>query len=167
MVNKELERVCLLIYLVRYLAKHYICLQSEEALTGRFNSHLANKVLVFADEAVWKGDHKAVNKLKNNTTNSKINLEGKFKDMIDYDNYMHIIMASNNRTVLKIDPDDRRFFIVDMNDKWYKTKDESKEKMESRKQYFEDMVNQFNHEGGMEHFYSFLKFLDLSEFDIR
>jgi len=146
--------------------KHYICLQSQESLTGRFNSQLANKVLVFADEAVWKGDYKAIEKLKNNTTNPKLNLEKKGKDQIVYDSYMHIIMASNNRTVLKIDTDDRRFFIVELNDKWYKKKDETLERSAARKQYFDAMVKQFNHEGGMEHFYSFLKGYDLSNFDL-
>ena len=147
--------------------KHYMCLQSEEALTGRFNAHLANKVLVFADEALWKGDHKGINKLKNNITNPKINIEDKFKTMTAFDNYMHIIMASNNRQVLQIEPDDRRYFIIEMNDKWAKKLDETPEKKIQRKCYFDNMVKQFNEDGGLEHFYSFLMHFDLSDFDLK
>ncbi len=86
--------------------------------------------------------------------------------MIDYDNYMHIVMASNNRIVLKIEPDDRRFFITDLSDKWYKRMDETLETKELRRNYFNDLVKQFNEEGGMEHFFAFLKAFDLKDFDM-
>jgi hypothetical protein len=46
-------------------------------------------------------------------------------------------------------------------------KDETIERIESRKKYFNDMVVQFNHGGGMEHLFSFLKNFELKDFNIR
>ena len=38
---------------------HFIQISQASHLTGHFNSHLKDKLLVYADEAFWAGDKKA------------------------------------------------------------------------------------------------------------
>jgi hypothetical protein len=43
---------------------HYIQVDKQEHITGNFNQHLQNKVLVFADEAMWAGNKQDVGALR-------------------------------------------------------------------------------------------------------
>ncbi len=96
---------------------HYIQLSSVQQVTGRFSGHLANVLLVFANEAIWGGDKTAEGALKHMVTDSITSIEGKGRDIISMNNYKRLIAASNEDWIIPRGLDDRRFIVVDVSDK--------------------------------------------------
>lgn len=98
-------------------AAHYIQLSSVQQVTGRFSGHLANVLLVFANEAIWGGDKTAEGALKHMVTDAITSIEGKGRDIIAMNNYKRLIAASNEDWIIPRGLDDRRFIVVDVSDK--------------------------------------------------
>jgi hypothetical protein len=93
---------------------HYLYVNDLYSLTNHFNGHLANKLLVFADEAIWGGDKKAESCLKSLISEPTEVIEYKGKDAVRMDNYKRIIFATNNDWVVPVDKDDRRYVVLDV-----------------------------------------------------
>lgn len=93
---------------------HYIQLAQQGHLLGRFNHHLKNKILVFADEGFWAGDKQSEGAIKNMITEPQIVVEQKGKDAITVRNCINIIIASNNDWVVPAGEDERRFYVTDV-----------------------------------------------------
>jgi Family of unknown function (DUF5906) len=98
------------------LGSHYAPISSLDQVLGRFNSHLKSAILIFADEAAWCGNKKEIGILKAFITESKIFIEPKGKDGYWIINFRHLILSSNETHVVHLDPDDRRFFILEVSD---------------------------------------------------
>jgi hypothetical protein len=98
------------------LGPHYAPLASLDQILGRFNSHLKNAILVYADEAIWGGNKKEIGALKSLITEAKFFIEAKGKDGYWIDNFKHLIVSSNEDWAVHLDPDDRRFFVLDVPD---------------------------------------------------
>jgi len=94
--------------------KHYLYLNSGELLTTHFNSILANKLFVFADEAVWGGDRAARDKLKSMITDAMEVIEFKGKEPKNIMNYKRIMFATNSEWVAPVDENDRRYLVIDV-----------------------------------------------------
>ena len=94
--------------------QHYIQLAQQGHLLGRFNQHLKNKILVFADEGFWAGDKQSEGAIKNMITEPEIVVEQKGKDAITVRNCINIIIASNNDWVVPAGQDERRFYVTDV-----------------------------------------------------
>lgn len=101
-------------YLGRIFGNHYITVSQPDHFVGRFNAHLADKCLVFADEAIWGGDKKAEGELKHMITDPMRTVEIKGKDAFQIENKVHMIIASNENWVVPVGQTDRRFAIFDM-----------------------------------------------------
>jgi hypothetical protein len=87
-------------------------------LVGRFNSHLQNCILLFADEAFWAGDKAGESVLKALVTEPTLIYEGKGRDAVMGRNHVHIIMASNNEWVVPAGMDgERRFAVFNVNER--------------------------------------------------
>lgn len=99
------------------LGVHYVHLDSLERLLGNFNYHLKNAVLVYGDEAIWGGNKKDLGKLKGMVTEEYAVIEPKGKDSIVIRNYRHLILSSNEDWPVHLDRDDRRFLVLQVNDK--------------------------------------------------
>jgi hypothetical protein len=98
----------------RLFGQHYIQLAQQGHLLGRFNHHLKNKVLVFADEGFWAGDKQSEGAIKNMITEPRIVVEQKGKDAITVKNCINIVIASNNEWVVPAGEDERRFYVADV-----------------------------------------------------
>lgn len=98
----------------KLLGRHYIALTHTGQVCGRFNAHLMDAVLVFANEAVWGGDKQGEGSLKAMITDPVTTIEGKHKDAVQFPNYKRIIAASNERWAVPRGIDDRRFFCLDV-----------------------------------------------------
>jgi phage/plasmid-associated DNA primase len=85
-------------------------------LTGKFNAHLVNALLVFADEALYPGDKAGEGALKALITEPTTPLEYKGKDIVQVKNYIRIIMASNQSWVVPAAMDDRRFAVIEVSE---------------------------------------------------
>jgi hypothetical protein len=80
-------------------------------ITNHFNASLMNKVLVYADEALWSGDNATLNKLKKLTGGAKIAIELKGKDKFELNNYMRLIITTNSDWCAPIEKGNRRYVI--------------------------------------------------------
>ncbi|NNM43015.1 MAG: hypothetical protein HKM07_01555 [Chlamydiae bacterium] len=132
---------------------HFAPLASLDQILGRFNSHLMNAILVFADEAIWGGNKKEIGALKSLITEPKLFIEAKGKDGFWIENFKHLIVSSNEAWVVHLDPDDRRFFVLDV----------SSDRKEDTS-YFNAIISQLDN-GGLEALMHDLLNEDLSGFD--
>ena len=100
--------------LTQVFAPHSAHLTMSNHLTGNFNSHLQDKVFVFADEAFFAGDKSALGRLKGLITESKITIEPKGVNAFEVSNHISLVMASNESWVVPADLTDRRFFVLNV-----------------------------------------------------
>ena len=96
--------------------QHGISVTNAKHLTGNFNGHLRDAVLVFGDEAFYAGDKAHVGVLKVIITEPTITVEAKYRDAVEMPNFVHLIMASNEKWVVPASIDSRRFFVLDVPD---------------------------------------------------
>lgn len=134
--------------------QHFVHISKGESLTGRFNSHLRDAILVFADEAVFAGDKKNHGTLKAWITEPTIQTEKKFQDATATRNMIHLIMASNERWVVSADMEERRFFVLEVADTH----------MQER-EYFNPIYRELD-EGGLAALLYELLQTNLSDFDV-
>jgi hypothetical protein len=83
-------------------------------IVGRFNAHLGECVLLFADEAFAKGTVEETGALKTLITSDMLFIEEKFLTPGERPNFVHLIVASNHQWVVPADIDSRRFVVLDV-----------------------------------------------------
>lgn len=94
--------------------RHYMTILNPDHLTGKFNSHLANKILIFVDEAFCVDDKKTRGILYGMVTGNTIPIEFKGKDIASVDFYARLIIASNHNWVVPAGKDARRWAVFDV-----------------------------------------------------
>lgn len=97
--------------------RHGKHITSSEHITGRFNSHLQDTLMLFADEAVRPLDREAQNRLKAIITERTLAFEAKGKDLRTGMNRIHVMMASNDDWFVPVGLVDgeRRYFVARVN----------------------------------------------------
>ena len=98
----------------RLVMPHFIELSSMGQVTGRFNSHTKQALVVFANEAIWGGSKQEIGVLKGMITDKLIAIEAKGIDIIQIENFRRLIVASNEVWAVAADADDRRFVFLDI-----------------------------------------------------
>ena len=78
-------------------------------IIGNFNAALQNNFIVFMDEALFKGNHEGMERLKNLITEKTIRVEKKYVQAYDIDSFHRFFAASNSEHFAHIPVDDRRF----------------------------------------------------------
>jgi hypothetical protein len=96
---------------------HFVHLDSTRHLTGNFNAHLHNAILVFADEAAWPGDKAGLGALKRLVTEPTLSIERKGMDIMSVPNMIHLLLASNEDWIVPAGSDERRFAVLDVSKK--------------------------------------------------
>ncbi len=139
--------------LARLFGPHGAEIRSREHLTGRFNYHLRDKCVLFADEAVWSGNKEAESVLKGMITEKNLAYERKGADIVWGRNRLHIIMASNEEWVAPVAWDDRRYAI-------FRTRQAKRDRA-----YFDKMFKQLE-SGGYGAMLWDLQRMDLSSFHV-
>ena len=139
----------------RLLGQHGLQIHSQQHLVGRFNTHLRDCCLLFADEAIAADDKKAESVLKGLITEPDLPVEGKGKDVIQARNHLHVIMASNDDWVVPASADERRFAVFNVSDRF--TKNDA---------YFTALENQMKY-GGLSAMLYDLKNMDLGNWHPR
>jgi len=86
-------------------------------LFKQFNWHLADKLLIGAEEAFFGGDLELNDKLKHLLTGDDIEVAQKFGHRISMKSMHRMIMTSNHANVIEMTEDERRFFVCDVSDK--------------------------------------------------
>ena len=103
-------------FLRKLWGQHGLHISNGEHLTGKFNQHLANTCLLFADEAFFAGDKKHEGVLKAMITDSTLTIEGKGLGIVQIDNRLKIVMATNEKWAVPTSADDARFLVADVSD---------------------------------------------------
>ncbi len=100
----------------RLFGQHFLHASQAKHITGNFNSHLRDCLLLFADEAFWAGDKQGESSLKTLITESVIPIEGKGKDVITEKNRVKLMIASNQAWVVPAGFEERRFAVYDVSE---------------------------------------------------
>lgn len=97
------------------LGKHYMTITQGSQLTGKFNSHMADKLLMFIDESWWSDDRYGAGVLRALITEREVTIEMKGKDAVNIQNYTRFMIAANEKWVVPVSgADERRFSILDV-----------------------------------------------------
>lgn len=91
---------------------------TQKSITGRFNDQLAESIFVVLEEAVWSNSYQARSFLKSAITSKRIDCERKFENARTIRNCTHIMCLSNADWVVPIEPGDRRYYILECDDKY-------------------------------------------------
>jgi hypothetical protein len=137
------------------LGEHYTLVADPRYVTGRFNSHLINRLLLQLDEATWGGDHVATGKLKDLITGDYQLIEFKGKEPVSVRNYLRLMITSNNDWVVPAGMDERRFAVFDVG-----------EKQMQNHAYFQAIEDEMRN-GGAGALLHYLQHYDLSEINLR
>jgi Family of unknown function (DUF5906) len=99
----------------RLWGAHFLQLVHPEQVVGRFNFHLWNVCVLFANEAFFAGSHQHENMLKTYITESTLEIEKKFGDVITVPNLLAVILSSNSDWVAPASAkDERRYCVLDV-----------------------------------------------------
>ena len=142
-------------YLGELVGQHYLELVQMGQVTGRFNAHMKDALLVHANEAIWGGDKPSEGAIKAMITDETSAIEFKGKDIITVKNYKRLVLASNNDWVVPRDMDCRRFFVLDVSDAHKEDQD-----------YFSAIHKQMT-SGGLQGLMHHLFTIDLDDFNPR
>jgi hypothetical protein len=136
------------------LGEHYLKVSRAQHLTGQFNGHLARVVLLHADEAIWAGDKEAEGVLRDLISSDKNAIEFKGKDLIYVENYVNLMVTSEQEWAVPVTLRERRHAVFKVLPT--KAKDRA---------YFgaleDDMLN-----GGLEALLHFLQTFDYKNIDL-
>jgi Family of unknown function (DUF5906) len=135
---------------------HYKHITQSKQLVGRFNKHLQDALLVFADEAFWAGDHQAEGTLKAMVTEEEHLIEPKGRDIYAVQNHIRLMIASNKEWLVPAGLEERRFCPIDVSD--VHMQDEA---------YFQAIVEQMDNGGRAALLYHLLYEVDLSGVNLR
>jgi hypothetical protein len=95
---------------------HGMYITQAEHLVGKFNQHLLNCSVLFADEAFFAGDKRHEKVLQALITEPTLVIEKKGVDAFQAVNRLGIIMATNSNWAVPASADERRYFVVDVSD---------------------------------------------------
>lgn len=139
----------------KLFGRHFLHISNAEHLTGNFNVHLRDCVVLFADEAFYAGDKRHASTLKRIVTERSIMVTPKGIDSEMKANCIHLIMASNEDWVVPAGPMERRFCVLDV----------GKEHIQDSA-YFGEIAAKMD-DGGYEHLLHYLLTYDLSGYEVR
>lgn len=98
--------------------QHYKHVTNERHLTGNFNYHLMDGLLVFADEVIYGGSRQTAGILKSMVTEKMLVCERKGVDSFMYENRSRLVVASNEDWVIPAGPESRRWLVLEVSDKY-------------------------------------------------
>ena len=140
----------------KILGSHYIHVTQASHITGKFNSHMKDALLVFIDEALWAGDKQGESVLKALVTEDRIMIEHKGKDVISMKNHCSFIVASNSEWVVPTGMEERRFLVLDVLDRHIQDA-----------KYFRAIADEMNNGGREAMLHDLLSVKDLDKFNLR
>lgn len=97
----------------KLLGKHYKIADNERYISGNFNSHLHDCLLLHLEEAFFAGDKRLEASLKEMITGNKILMEYKGKEPLMASNFSRVAITTNATWVIPAGLEERRFFVLD------------------------------------------------------
>lgn len=143
----------LLLPLFRILGDYALMTNGEESITGRFNSSLANKLLVFGDEVDLR-NRKTLDRMKPLISEDSLQIEFKGREKASFPNFIRFIFATNLDQVLRADTRERRYTILEPSDKY-----------STDTAYFNNYFDWVDNRNGAAHLMHYLLNYDISDFN--
>ena len=98
------------------LGPHAFVAGNNRLLTGNFNSHLRNKLLLVVEESFWSGNHKDRGILQHVITDQVTGYEQKGVDAEAGISYLRVAMITNEDWAVPAATDERRYFTPSLTD---------------------------------------------------
>lgn len=99
----------------KLLGIHFMPITQSSQLTGKFNGHMADKVLMFVDEGWWSDERNGAGILRALITEPQVTVEMKGRDAVTITNFTRFIIAANADWVVPLGMgDERRFLMLDV-----------------------------------------------------
>ena len=136
------------------LGKHFKMVTQSSHVTGKFNSHMKDCLLLFANEALWAGDRRDNGVLKSLITDETIQIEGKGVDIYSVRNHLNLVLSSNSDFIVPAEIDERRFYVIEVS-----------EAMKQNTEYFKAIHHEMNNGGREAMLYDMLN-TDISDVDL-
>jgi hypothetical protein len=140
--------------ILRLFGQHGRHITNSTHFVGRFNEHLQCCVMLFVDEAFFAGDVAHTGVLKGLITEPTLPIEAKYRNVIEAQNFLHVIMASNSRWVVPAALEARRFFVLDVSNEKARQHD-----------YFGEMQEELDNDGYQAMLHDLLE-IDLTNFKV-
>jgi hypothetical protein len=134
---------------------HGMHINHSDHLVGKFNVHLRDCLILFADEAFFVGDKAGMRTLRALITEGVKTVEAKGGAVVQVPNMLALVMAANDDWIVPVIPGERRFFVHDVL---------SKRKGDYK--YFADIMKELE-DGGYAAMLHDLLHYDLSNFNVR
>jgi Family of unknown function (DUF5906) len=138
----------------RIMGQHGLAVSQSKHLVGPFNLHLRDCIFLFADEAFFAGDPRHVGVLNALITEPTLTIEGKGANTFEARNFLHIMMASNERWVVPASTDERRYAMYEVGDQHIQDRS-----------YFRAIQEELDADGHEAMLFDLLRY-DLSSFDV-
>jgi len=135
---------------------HYKLVSDARYITGNFNSHLENCLLIALDEAFWSGDKKAEGNLKNLITGEYHLIERKGIEPYPVANLTRVVIIGNEEWLVPAAEDERRFAVFNVG-----------EGRQNDSAFFHTIRDGMRNQGGYAHLLRFLLSVDLNAVDIN
>ena len=139
----------------RLFGRYFRIIANSRHITGDFNQELHECLVANLNESVYTGSKHETEVLKGLITDPKILINPKGVGKFSADNRLHVIITTNNDFAIKAEADDRRFFVLRMNEKY-----------KGNHGYFNAIRWQMDH-GGREAMLHDLMNMDLTDYNPR
>lgn len=136
--------------------KHYLVAHDKRYLMSNFNAHMEECLMLVLDEAFWSGEKDAEGKLKGLTTESRILIERKGRESYKADNLARLVVIGNEDWVIPASEDERRYAVFQVG-----------VGRQRDNEYFQEMREWLDLEGGSAILLNYLKNFPLSEVDVN
>lgn len=103
--------------------QHSHQVSNPKHLTGNFNAHMRDTCFLFGDECYFPGDKTAEGAFKRLITEPTLLIEGKRRDAITMPNYLHVMLASNEKWIVPAGENERRWYMCEVSDCRMQNKD--------------------------------------------
>lgn len=140
--------------LEKILGKYYLKLKNSASFAEKFNSSHMGKLLMQIDEINAKAKDCA-NELKDFITRDKQVIEYKGKESFMINDYVNLIITTNNELVININETDRRFVIINCPE------------VRLNKIKVDNLLKLLNDDDALEELFNYFMGLDLSDFNPR
>jgi hypothetical protein len=133
--------------------KSFIPVTKPDHVIGRFNGHMGECILLFADECFFAGNPQHEQILKVLVTERRWLIERKGIDAFPSESCLHIILACNEEWSVPVDQDDRRYCCIEVGAAHMRDRD-----------YFQALDDEMRN-GGREALLGFLLKVNLSSYN--
>lgn len=101
-------------YFGKILGQGYIPVSNPDHIYGKFNRHLASTILLHSEEALFAGDKRQAEIIKDLITGTTRVFEQKGIDAKNVKNHLRLAFTSNDNWAVRAEDGDRRYTIIDM-----------------------------------------------------